>query len=131
MHGLMKDLADFVTGDFSFQLEDKVMDGDQNTIFDKARHSSYLRSRRELLTKFEVFNGAECLRTFLPLDPTGEIGVSYLANEVPYEEEVYKVSKPEICQDLTNSTRFPSFREAMGANRQESVEFKLGQWKFG
>ncbi|KAI9156431.1 hypothetical protein LWI28_006423 [Acer negundo] len=85
MHSLMKDLAHFVTGDFSFQLEDKVMDDDQNTTFDKARHSSYLRSRRELLTKFEVFNGAECLRTFLPLDPTGEIGASYLANEVPCE----------------------------------------------
>ncbi|KAL5733661.1 hypothetical protein ACOSP7_033005 [Xanthoceras sorbifolium] len=85
MHGLMKDLAHFVSGDFSFQLEDKVMDGDQNAISDKARYSSYIRSRREMLTKFEAFNGAECLRTFLPLDPTGEIGTSYLANKVPHE----------------------------------------------
>lgn len=82
MHGLMKDLARFVSGEFCFRLEDKVMD-DQKRIFDKARHSSYIRCRRETSTKFEAFNEAECLRTFLPLDPTGEIGVSYLADKVP------------------------------------------------
>ena len=43
------------------------------------------------------------------------------------EEEVYTVSKPNRSQDPTNSKRFPSFREAMRANRQESVEFKSGQ----
>ncbi|XP_044462555.1 putative disease resistance protein At3g14460 [Mangifera indica] len=84
MHGLMKDLAQFVSGDYCFRLEDKVMDGYQNRIFDKARHSSYNRSRREMLRKFDAFYGVECLRTFLPLDPTGEIGASFLANQVPH-----------------------------------------------
>ncbi|KAJ4720487.1 Disease resistance protein [Melia azedarach] len=83
VHGLLKDLARFVSGDFCFRLEDKVIDGDQKRIFDKVRHSSYIRCRREMLTKFEAFSEVERLRTFLPLDPTGEIGVSYLPNKVP------------------------------------------------
>ncbi|XP_031267554.1 putative disease resistance RPP13-like protein 1 [Pistacia vera] len=85
MHGLMKDLAQFVSGDYCFRLDDKVVDGDHNRIFDKARHSSYNRSRREMLRKFDAFHGVECLRTFLPLDPTGEIGASFLANQVPHD----------------------------------------------
>ncbi|XP_044460776.1 putative disease resistance RPP13-like protein 1 [Mangifera indica] len=84
MHGLMKELAQFVSGDYCFRLEDKVMNGYRNRIFDKARHSSYNRSRREMLRKFDAFYGVECLRTFLPLDPTGEIGASFLANQIPH-----------------------------------------------
>lgn len=85
MHGLMKELAHFVSGDFVFHLGDTMIDDNQITIPDKARHSSYIRCRREMPTKFEIFNQAECLHTFLPLDPTGEIGSSYLANKVPNE----------------------------------------------
>jgi Leucine-rich repeat (LRR) protein len=83
MHGLMRDLAHIVSGEFCFRLEDNLKDGNQNRIHEKARHSSYLRGRRDVLSKFDAFNGFECLRTFLPLDPTGTIGISYLANQVP------------------------------------------------
>ena len=83
MHGLIRDLSHFVSGEFCFRLGDRLKDDNQNRIFEKARHSSYIRGRRDVLSKFEPFHGVECLRTFLPLDPTGMIGISYLANKVP------------------------------------------------
>ncbi|KAM3733663.1 hypothetical protein ACB098_11G153700 [Castanea mollissima] len=83
MHGLIRDLSHFVSGEFCFRLGDRLKDGNQNRIFEKARHSSYIRGRRDVLSKFEPFHGVECLRTFLPLDPTGMIGISYLADKVP------------------------------------------------
>ncbi|GMY15814.1 putative disease resistance rpp13-like protein 1 [Fagus crenata] len=64
---------------------DKLKDGNQDSFSEKARHSSYTRGRRDVLSKFEAFKGVEFLRTFLPLDPTGTIGVSYLANKVPHD----------------------------------------------
>ncbi|RVW25632.1 putative disease resistance RPP13-like protein 1 [Vitis vinifera] len=83
MHDLMKDLAQFVSRDICFRLEDMLKDGNPCKVFEKARHSSYIRGKRDVLTKFEAFNGLECLRSFLPLDPMGKTGVSYLANKVP------------------------------------------------
>ncbi|KAF3455949.1 hypothetical protein FNV43_RR00592 [Rhamnella rubrinervis] len=85
MHRLMKELADFVSGEFCFRLEDYIKDNNQKRISEKARHSSYLRGKRDVLARFEALNGTECLRTFLPLDPTGSIGVSFMANNVPYD----------------------------------------------
>ena len=85
MHGLIRDLSHFVSGEFCFTFQDKLKDGNQNRFFEKARHSSYIRGRRDVVSKFEAFNGVECLRTFLPLDPSGTIGVSYLANKVPHD----------------------------------------------
>ncbi|PON98833.1 NB-ARC domain, LRR domain containing protein [Trema orientale] len=83
MHSLLKELADFVSGDFCFQLEDRKHDGNRNRIFEKARHSSYIRGKRDVFSRFKAFSGVDYLRTFLPLDPTGSIGVSYLADRVP------------------------------------------------
>ena len=85
MHGHIRDLSHFVSGEFCFTFQDKLKDGNQNRFFEKARHSSYIRGRRDVVSKFEAFNGVECLRTFLPLDPSGTIGVSYLANKVPHD----------------------------------------------
>ncbi|KAF5729346.1 hypothetical protein HS088_TW21G01511 [Tripterygium wilfordii] len=50
----------------------------RNTGNQKARHSSYIRTTRDMFTKFDAFIGVECLRTFLPLDPLDAVGVSYL-----------------------------------------------------
>lgn len=83
MHSLMKELAQFVSGEFCFRLEDEVEDRNQHKAFEKARHSSYVRRPREVTTRFESFSRLECLRTFLPLDSTDGIRVSYLANKVP------------------------------------------------
>lgn len=86
MHNLMKELAQFVSGEFCFRLEDKVDDSNQYKAYEKARHSSYIRRQRELTTRFDSFSRLECLRTFLPLDdldPTDGTGFSYLANKVP------------------------------------------------
>jgi Leucine-rich repeat (LRR) protein len=85
MHGLIRDLSHFVSGEFCFTFQDKLKDGNQDSFSEKARHSSYIRGRRDVLSKFEAFKGVEFLRTFLPLDPTGTIGVSYLANKVPHD----------------------------------------------
>lgn len=84
LHGLVKDLADFVSGEFCFTLEDKLKDIDQKRVTEKTRHSSYIRSVKDVLRKFEVFNGAECLSTFLPLNSTEEITISYMDNKIPY-----------------------------------------------
>ncbi|XP_057963164.1 putative disease resistance RPP13-like protein 1 [Malania oleifera] len=83
MHELMKDLAQYVSGDLCFRLEDKLEVCIPHKNFENAHHSSYIRGKRDMSTKFEAFQRLECLRTFLPLDPVGEIGVSYLPNQVP------------------------------------------------
>ncbi|KAM5551728.1 putative disease resistance RPP13-like protein 1 [Rosa sericea] len=83
MHNLVQELAQFVSGEFCFRLEDKVEDSDEHKAFEKARHSSYVRRQREVTTRFESFRRLEHLRTFLPLDSTDGIGVSYLAKKVP------------------------------------------------
>ncbi|XP_050379749.1 putative disease resistance RPP13-like protein 1 [Argentina anserina] len=83
MHNLMHELAQFVSGEFCFRLEEEIEDGDKHKAFDKARHSSYVRRQREVTTRFESFSRLERLRTFLPLDSTDGIGVSYLSSKVP------------------------------------------------
>ncbi|KAL6124917.1 hypothetical protein ACLB2K_077425 [Fragaria x ananassa] len=79
MHSLMQELAHFVSGEFC------VEDGNEHKAFEKARHSSYIRRQREVTKRFEFFSRLERLRTFLPLDSTDGIGVSYLAKKVPHD----------------------------------------------
>ncbi|KAM1099045.1 hypothetical protein ACFX15_005429 [Malus domestica] len=68
MHDLIGDLARWAAGDICFRLEDKQNnDGVQLTYFPKARHSSYLMGRFEVVKRFEAFSEVKCLRTFLPL----------------------------------------------------------------
>ena len=111
MHGLIRDLSHFVSGEFCFRLGDKLKDGNQNRIFEKARHSSYICGRRDVLSKFESFYGVKSLRTFLPLDPTGMIGISYLANEVPRD----LLSKLRYLRVLSfNACRMTQLPESIG-----------------
>uniref|UniRef100_A0A2N9HVW9 Disease resistance RPP13-like protein 1 n=1 Tax=Fagus sylvatica TaxID=28930 RepID=A0A2N9HVW9_FAGSY len=121
------------------RLGDKLKDGNQNRIFEKARHSSYIRGRRDVLSKFEAFYGVECLRTFLPLDPTGMIGVSYLANEVPRDLfpklrylRVLSFNACRITQlpDSIGLENVVSFTDAMEANLKDKQELNqlVLQW---
>lgn len=81
MHDLISDLAQWVAGDVSFTLEDKV-DGNKMKISPKARYSSYICGQYDDLKKFEPFSDAKGLRTFLPFSPPYP-GKSYLTSYVP------------------------------------------------
>ncbi|KAL7234892.1 hypothetical protein ACSBR1_018374 [Camellia fascicularis] len=69
MHDLINDLAQDVAGDKCFRLENNLEYGRHNKIFEKARHSSYVGSCYDGIKKFEVFDDAKCLRTFLQFLP--------------------------------------------------------------
>ncbi|KAG5539285.1 hypothetical protein RHGRI_019747 [Rhododendron griersonianum] len=66
MHDLINDLAQFVAGRICFRMEEKLENNEGHTIIAKARHSSYVRGYRDGIQKFEIFQKAENLRSFLP-----------------------------------------------------------------
>ncbi|XP_062173763.1 putative disease resistance RPP13-like protein 1 [Alnus glutinosa] len=63
MHDLVNDLATFVSGQFTFRLDD---DHSQE-IMNKTHHFSYVRSKYDNYKKFESHYKATRLHTFLPL----------------------------------------------------------------
>ncbi|KAE9459892.1 hypothetical protein C3L33_08203, partial [Rhododendron williamsianum] len=63
MHDLVHDLAQNVTGDFCYRLEDGMLNG----ISEKVRHFSYVRGKFDGFDKLKVIKDAKCLRTFLPI----------------------------------------------------------------
>ncbi|CAL5376366.1 unnamed protein product [Camellia sinensis] len=82
MHNLINDLAQVVARDTCFRLEDRLKYQEQCKNIKKARHSSYMRESREGMKKFEIFDKAMHLRTFLPFyTPYG--WNCYLASNVP------------------------------------------------
>ncbi|XVF77800.1 hypothetical protein PTKIN_Ptkin14bG0075500 [Pterospermum kingtungense] len=80
MHDLMNDLAELVAGEICFKLE-----GDkQQKISHRTRHFSYVRGEYDGVKKFDAFDQANSLRTFLPLKVRSEewSGCSFLTNVV-------------------------------------------------
>ncbi|KAL5736063.1 hypothetical protein ACOSQ2_030851 [Xanthoceras sorbifolium] len=67
MHNLVNDLAEWVSAETSFRLDDDLGAKKQLNRFQSARHSSYSCRRFNHKDKFEVFNGVDHLRTFLPI----------------------------------------------------------------
>ncbi|PWA84177.1 NB-ARC domains-containing protein [Artemisia annua] len=67
MHDLMNDLATSVAGEFFFRLEKKMEKGDRIKALEKLRHMSFICEQYEAYKKFEVFERAKGLRTFLSL----------------------------------------------------------------
>ncbi|KAH9804523.1 putative disease resistance RPP13-like protein 1 [Citrus sinensis] len=65
MHDLINDLAQWVSGETSFRLEDGANNRSQR--FERALHSSFISRDFDGKSKFEVFNKVEHLRTFLPI----------------------------------------------------------------
>ncbi|PWA87942.1 NBS-LRR resistance-like protein [Artemisia annua] len=65
MHDLMNDLATSVAGDFYFRLEKELGKNVRKQALDKCRHMSFVLEEYVAYKKFEVFEGAEGLRTFL------------------------------------------------------------------
>ncbi|XP_024025099.1 putative disease resistance protein At3g14460 [Morus notabilis] len=64
MHELVHDLAIFISGEFCFRLEA----GSSIEIPKKVRHLSLNRMQDDIVSKFDVFSGADSLRTVLPLN---------------------------------------------------------------
>ncbi|CAL5381877.1 unnamed protein product [Camellia sinensis] len=66
MHDLINDLAQVVARDTCFRLDDRLKYQEQCKNIKKARHSSYMQEYYEGMKKFEIFDKATHLRTFLP-----------------------------------------------------------------
>ncbi|GKA64279.1 NB-ARC domains-containing protein [Tanacetum coccineum] len=81
MHDLMNDLATFIAGEFFFKLEKKLEKDDRIKALEKLRHMSFVREEYEAYKKFEVFEGAKGLRTFLSVG-VKERWKNYLSNKV-------------------------------------------------
>lgn len=68
MHDLINDLAQDVAQELYFNLEDNERENDKLCIvFERTRHSSFIRSKSDVLKRFEVFNKMEHLRTLVAL----------------------------------------------------------------
>ncbi|KAG7947486.1 hypothetical protein I3843_14G097500 [Carya illinoinensis] len=81
MHDLINDLANFVSGEFTFRLED---DHDRShKISDKTRHFSYVRSRYETYSRFEALNEFKLLRNFIALESSRMLRFLFLSKKVP------------------------------------------------
>ncbi|CAL5331019.1 unnamed protein product [Camellia sinensis] len=82
MHDLINDLAQVVARDTCLRLDDKFKDQEQYRNLKKVRHSSYMQKYYEGMKKFEIFDKAMHLRTFLPFY-TRNGQNCYLASNVP------------------------------------------------
>ncbi|XP_028059571.1 putative disease resistance RPP13-like protein 1, partial [Camellia sinensis] len=82
MHDLINDLAQVVARDTCFRLEDRLKYQEQCKNIKKARHSSYMQEYHEGMKKFEIFDKATHLRTFLPFFLESDADF-YLASNVP------------------------------------------------
>ncbi|KAL7233944.1 hypothetical protein ACSBR1_017532 [Camellia fascicularis] len=82
MHDLINDLAQVVSRETCFRLEDILKYPELCKNINKARHSSYMREEYEGMKKIEIFYKAMCLRTFLPFNTPYGLNC-YLASNVP------------------------------------------------
>ncbi|CAL5421686.1 unnamed protein product [Camellia sinensis] len=83
MHDLINDLAQVVARETCFRLEDILKYPEQYKTIKKARHSSYMQKQYEGMKKFEIFNKAMHLRTFLPFNLPYGVNC-HLASNVPF-----------------------------------------------
>ena len=67
MHDLINDLAQYVAGEISFNLEGMSVNNKQHSIFKKVRHSSFNRQEYEKFERFKTFHKMKCLRTLVAL----------------------------------------------------------------
>ncbi|KAF7153189.1 hypothetical protein RHSIM_Rhsim01G0056000 [Rhododendron simsii] len=82
MHDLINDLAKFLARKTCFRLEDKLKEREGDESISTARHSSYSRGYRDGIKRFEAFQKAKNLRTFLPCGYWYQ-DASYLTSDVP------------------------------------------------
>ncbi|XP_028074004.1 putative disease resistance RPP13-like protein 1 [Camellia sinensis] len=83
MHDLINDLAQVVARHTCFRLDDRLKYQEQCKNIKKARHSSYMQEYYEGMKKFEIFDKAMHLRTFLPFSLESYLLGFSLASNVP------------------------------------------------
>eukprot|EP00261_Vitis_vinifera_P032029 XP_019073272.1 PREDICTED: putative disease resistance RPP13-like protein 1 [Vitis vinifera] len=85
MHDLIHDLAQSIAGNVSFNLEDKLENNEN--IFQKARHLSFIRQANEIFKKFEVVDKGKYLRTFLalPISVSFMKSLSFITTKVTHD----------------------------------------------
>ena len=81
MHELINGLAKFVSGEFSFSLEDE----NQQKISRKTRHMSYFRGKYDASRKFRLLYETKRLRTFLPLNLPPHNDRCYLSTQIIFD----------------------------------------------
>ncbi|KAF7114413.1 hypothetical protein RHSIM_RhsimUnG0086500 [Rhododendron simsii] len=131
MHDLINDLAQFVARRICFRMEEKLENNEGHTIITKARHSSYVRGYYDGMQKFEIFQNAKNLRSFLPFGLRDND--SYLTSDVPLQLlpslrrlRVLSLRRYRICElsssigDLKH-VRFLDLTGALIATLPESV----------
>ncbi|GLT39641.1 hypothetical protein SLA2020_138230 [Shorea laevis] len=86
MHDLLNDLAQNVAGEICFHFEDSSGDKLPASI-EKLRHLSFTRRQYDIFKRFEVFDPAKSLRTFiaLPIDTSSSTACCYLSKDVLQE----------------------------------------------
>ncbi|KAK2643519.1 hypothetical protein Ddye_025282 [Dipteronia dyeriana] len=85
MHSLVNDLAQWVSGETSFRLEEELATPVQLKRFQRARHSSYSCCNFDGKNKFKVFDEVtDHLRTFLPI-LTHNLEYCFISNAVIFD----------------------------------------------
>ncbi|GKV52193.1 hypothetical protein SLEP1_g58782, partial [Rubroshorea leprosula] len=135
MHDLIHDLAQFVTGESCFNLEQKFeFDKKSKVNYEKVRHLSCIRGFFDISKKFEVLNVMKCLRTFIPV---GSKRWCHISNVVVHDWlpklrclralslEGYTMNKlPDSIGDLIH-LKYLNLSETLIESLPESVGFLL------
>ncbi|KDO55758.1 hypothetical protein CISIN_1g040304mg [Citrus sinensis] len=134
MHDLVHDLAQWASGETCFRLDDQFSADRQSNVFEKVRHSSYVRSgdcdgmgvRCDGMNKFKVLDKVENLRTFLPIfveecffSPAGYISPMVISDLLPKCKKLrvlslgrYRISEVPTSIGCLKHLRYLNFSES-------------------
>ncbi|KAJ0483269.1 putative virus X resistance protein-like, coiled-coil [Helianthus annuus] len=82
MHDLMNDLATSVSTEFFLRLDNENEKNIRKGMLEKYRHMSFVREKYVAYKKFEAFERAKCLRTYLATGEVGRWPEFYFSNKI-------------------------------------------------